>query len=148
MTLEEKISQDLKAAMKAKDQAQLRSVRAIKQAIQIFKTSGTGEVLDTSKEIALLQKLVKQRRDSLEIYEKEGREDLAIKEKEEIDVLTTYLPEQLSEDDLKKEIEQIVQQTGASGMKDMGRVMGIANKNLAGKAEGKTIATIVKSLLS
>lgn len=148
MSLEAKINSDLKAAMKAKDQAALRGVRAIKSAILLFKTSGSGEELDEAKEIKLLQKLVKQRKDSLEIYEKEGREDLAAKEREEIVVIEKYLPAQLSAEELEAVIRQIVEQTGAESMKDMGKVMGLASKQLAGKADGKTISTVVKQLLS
>ncbi len=148
MSLEAKINSDLKVAMKAKDQAALRGVRAIKSAILLFKTSGSGEELDEAKEIKLLQKLVKQRKDSLEIYEKEGREDLAAKEREEIVVIEKYLPAQLSAEKLEAVIRQIVEQTGAESMKDMGKVMGLASKQLAGKADGKTISTVVKQLLS
>ncbi len=148
MSLEAKINSDLKTAMKAKDQAALRGVRAIKSAILLFKTSGSGEELDEAKEIKLLQKLVKQRKDSLEIYEKEGREDLAAKEREEIVVIEKYLPAQLSAEKLEAVIRQIVEQTGAESMKDMGKVMGLASKQLAGKADGKTISTVVKQLLS
>ena len=148
MSLETKIQSDLKEAMKAKDQAAMRSLRAIKSAILLFQTSGEGKELDEPAEIKMLQKLVKQRQESLEIYEKQGRDDLARTEREEIEVIKRYLPEQLSEAKLKEIISGIVQQTGASSMKDMGRVMGMANQQLAGKADGKTIAAIVKELLS
>lgn len=148
MGLEAKIMTDLKAAMKAKDQAALRGIRAIKSEIIKFKTSGTGAELDDGAEIKLLQKLVKSRQDSLDIYEKQGREDLAVIEREEIDVIKKYLPEQLSPDDLKAKISEIISQTGASGMKDMGKVMGMASKALAGKADGKSISAVVKELLN
>ncbi len=147
-TLEERIAEDLKTAMKAKDQVVLRGVRAIKSAIQLFKTSGTGEELTPEKEIALLQKLVKSRQDSLDIYEKQNREDLAVVERDEIEVIKRYLPKQLSEEELKEAIQAIIARTGASGMKDMGRVMGEASKEFAGKADGKTIAEVVKKALS
>lgn len=148
MSLEEKLMIDLKEAMKKKDQPALRSIRAAKAAILLFKTDGSGNELDEASGIKLIQKLIKQRQDSLDIYEKQGREDLAQTEREEIEVLQNYLPEQLSEDELKTIISKIVSDTGASGMKDMGRVMGLANKELAGKADGKTISVIVKELLS
>ena len=147
MSLEEKIQSDLKVAMKAKDQAALRSIRAVKAAILIFKTSGTNEVLDEAGEIKILQKLVKQRQESLDIYEKQDREDLAVTEREEIDIIQKYLPEQMSDDKLREVIGDIINQTGASSMKDMGKVMGMANAKLAGKADGKAIATIVKEKL-
>ena len=148
MSLDQKIMNDLKAAMKNKDQAALRGIRAIKAALLLAKTDGSGKELDQGGEIKLLQKLVKQRQDSLEIYEKQGRDDLAIIEKEEIGIIQKYLPEQLSPDALKEVITTIISETGANSMKDMGRVMGMANQKLAGKADGKSIASIVKELLS
>ncbi len=134
--------------MKAKDQAALRGIRAIKSAILLFNTSGTNEGLNPEKEIALLQKLVKQRQDSLDIYVKQGREDLAVVEREEIEVIMRYLPKQLSEQELKDAVKGIMARLGATTMKDMGRVMGEASKELAGKADGKTISAVVKALLS
>jgi len=148
MKLEEKVMADLKAAMKAKDQAALRSIRAIKAAILLTKTDGSGKELDEAGEIKLIQKLVKQRQDSLDIFEKQGREDLAVTEREEIEVLQRYLPKQLSAEELSPIIKEIIQQTGASSMKDMGKVMGMASGKLAGQADGKTISSIVKQLLS
>ena len=148
MSLESKIMGDLKAAMKAKDQASIRSIRAIKAAILLAKTDGSGKELDEAGEIKMVQKLVKQRQDSLEIYEKQGREDLAVTEREEIEVLQKYLPEQMSESDLKAFIEALIGEVGASSMKDMGKVMGLANQRLAGKADGKTISVIVRQLLT
>ena len=139
--------QDLKEAMKNKDEAAKRSIRAIKAAILLQKTDGSGKDLDDAGEIKLLQKLVKQRQDSLEIYEKQGREDLAKPEREEINVIKKYLPEQMSEADLEVALKKIIETTGASSMKDMGRVMGMASKELGGKADGKTIAGMVKQLL-
>ncbi len=147
MTLEEKINQDLKTAMKAKDQVALRSIRAIKSAILLANTDGSGQALDEAKEIKLLQKLVKQRRDSLDIYEKQNREDLAQTEREEISVIEKYLPAQMDADALEAAIKKIIEQTGASSMKDMGKVMGMASKQLAGKADGKSISQVVKKLL-
>lgn len=149
MALEEKIMAELKKAMLAKDEVALRSLRAIKTAIQSVKTAeGFRGEITPEEEIKLVQKLVKQRKDSLEIYEAQNREDLATKEREEIKVIETFLPEQLSEEDLKKVIQQIIQDTGASSMADMGKVMGLANKQLAGKADGKTISAVVKQLLA
>lgn len=147
MRLEDKIKEDLKTAMKAKDKKALRGIRAIKAAILLAKTDGTEGELDEEKEIKLLQKLVKQRRDSIEIYEKEGREELAETEKEEIAIIEKYLPEQLSEEELKAEVKKIIEETGASSMKDMGKVMGQATKKLQGKADGKAISAAVKELL-
>jgi len=148
MTLEERISSDLKAAMKAKDKAAMRGIRAIRQAILLQKTDGSGDALTPDTEIKLLQKLIKQRRDSLDIYEKEGREDLATVEREEIEIIQKYLPAQLSPEDLEREVKTILEETGAQSMKDMGKVMGIASKKLAGRAEGKDISNVVKKLLS
>lgn len=146
--LEEKIMTDLKAAMLAKDEKSLRSLRAIKAAIIVAKTAeGAGGILKEDDEIKLLQKLVKQRKDSLEIFEKQNREDLAQKEREEIEVIEKFLPKQMSAEELKEIIAGIIKQTGASSSADMGKVMGAANKQLAGKADGKTIAAIVKELL-
>ena len=148
MSLESKIMTDLKEAMKSKDQAAMRSIRAIKAAILLAKTDGSGKELDDAGEIKLVQKLVKQRQDSLDIYIKQNREDLAAVEREEIEVLKRYLPQQLSEDELRPIIAEIISETGAEGMKDMGKVMGIASQKLAGKADGKTISTIVRQSLT
>ncbi|MGA0233044.1 MAG: GatB/YqeY domain-containing protein, partial [Saprospiraceae bacterium] len=138
----------LKEAMKTKDQASLRAIRAAKAAILLFKTDGSGKELDEAAEIKLIQKLVKQRQDSLEIYKNQGREDLAVIEREEIEVLKRYLPEEISEDDLRAFLEKLISELGAEGMKDMGRVMGMASQKLAGKADGKTISSIVRNLLT
>jgi len=148
MSLEAKITNDMKEAMKNKDQAALRSVRAIKAAILIFKTDGSGNVLDEQSEIKLLQKLVKQRQDSLDIFIKQNREDLAVTEREEIAIIQKYLPEQISAEELKAAIQAIILETGATSGKDMGKVIGLANQQLSGKAEGKTIAAMVKELLN
>jgi len=147
MSLEAKINNDLKTAMKAKDQTALRGIRAIKSAILLLKTDGTGEAIDETKEIKMLQKLVKQRKDSLDIYEKQNREDLAQKEREEIALIEKYLPKQMDVAELEGVLQKIIEQTGASSMRDMGKVMGMASKQLAGKADGKTISTVVKNLL-
>jgi uncharacterized protein YqeY len=148
MSLETQVMQDLKEAMKSKDQAALRTVRAIKAAILLFKTDGSGKELDAVSEIKIIQKLLKQRQDSLDIYEKQGREDLAVTEREEIEVLMRYLPKQLSESELESAIKEMIQETGATSIKEMGKVIGLANQKLAGQAEGKAIAAMVKSLLS
>ncbi len=147
MSLEARLTTDLKDAMRAKDKVALRTIRAIKAAIIIIKTDGSGTVLDEAGEIKLLQKLAKQRKESLDIYVKQDREDLAIPEREEIEVIERYLPQQMGADELKAFIAGIVEKTGASSMKDMGKVMGMANKELAGRADGKAISAVVKELL-
>ncbi len=149
MPLEEKIMTDLKAAMLAKDEISLRSLRAIKAAILNAKTAeGAGGVLKEEDETKLLQKLVKQRKDSLEIFEQQNRDDLAKKEREEIELIEKFLPAQLGNEELTQIISGIIKEAGALLPSDMGKIMGLANKQLAGKAEGKTIALIVKELLS
>ncbi|WP_020536188.1 GatB/YqeY domain-containing protein [Lewinella cohaerens] len=148
MSLEQTIMQDLKTAMKAKDQAALRGVRAIKTAITMAKTDGTGKEIDSATEIKMLQKLIKQRQESLKIFEDQNREDLALKEREEIEVIQRYLPEQMSDEELETRIKEIIQKVGATSMKDMGKVMGAASKAFAGKADGKAISTKVKALLN
>ena len=147
MNLEERIMPDLKAAMKDKDPAALRGIRAIKAAILLANTDGSGTDLDQEKEIKMLQKLVKQRQESYDIYMKGGREELAKTELEEIEVIKKYLPKQMSPDELKKIVQDIITQTGASSMKDMGKVMGMASAKLSGKADGKAISSIVMALL-
>ena len=147
MTLEERINADLKTAMKAKDDAAKRGIRAIKSQLLLVKTSGTDTEMDEAGEIKLVQKLVKQRKDSLAIFEEQGRADLAKIEAEEIAVLEKYLPQQMGEEELTTFLKGLMEKVGASSMKDMGKVMGMASKQLAGKADGKTISTIVKKLL-
>jgi len=149
MTLEEKIMAQMKDAMKTKDEAGLRGLRAIKAEIIKAKTEpGAGGEINAEKEISLLQKMVKQRKDSLEIYRQQNRTDLARKEEEEIGLIEKFLPRQLSADELKAELEIIIRETGAAGPADMGKVMGMAQKKLAGKADGKTISGFVKELLA
>ncbi len=148
MSLEAKINEDLKTAMKAKDEVALRGIRAIKSAITLAKTDGSGQEVDEAREVQILQKLVKSRQESLEIYLKNDREALAAIEQEEIDVIKKYLPAMLEGAELEAIIQQIVLETGATSAKDMGKVMGAANKALAGKAEGRAISEIVKRLLS
>jgi uncharacterized protein YqeY len=149
MSLEQKIMADLKTAMLAKDEKGLRSLRAVKAAILLAKTSeGAGGELKEEDEIKILQKLVKQRKDSLEIFQQQNRTDLAQKEQEEIEIIEKFLPKQLSADELKGIIAKIIADTGASSPADMGKVMGAASKQLAGKADGKTISAVVKELLN
>jgi uncharacterized protein len=149
MALEQQIMAEMKDAMKAKDEATLRSLRAIKAEIIKAKTEpGAGGEIDEATEQKFLQKMMKQRRDSLEIFEKQGRTDLAVKEKEEMAVIEKFLPRQLAEADIKLIVEKIIADTGAISAADMGKVMGTASKQLAGKADGKTISNIVKELLS
>jgi uncharacterized protein YqeY len=149
MSLEEKIMGDLKEAMKNKDEPSLRGIRAIKSAIIVAKTEpGASKELTEDQEIKLLQKLVKSRRDSLEIFEKQNREDLAVKEREEIAVIEKYLPAQMNPDELKEVLKKIISETGAKSPQEMGKVIGLATKQLAGKADGKTISAMVKELLS
>lgn len=148
MNLEEKINNDLKTAMKAQDKGTLRAVRAIKSAILLAKTDGSGDELTPDKEIQMLQKLIKTRTDSLEIYRQQGRADLAFVEEEEIEVIRKYLPAQLDDAALEEVVMGIINETGASSMKDMGKVVGLANQRLAGQAEGARIAAATKRLLS
>jgi uncharacterized protein YqeY len=148
MPLETTINADLKTAMLAKDEKAVRSLRAIKAAIILSKTAegNNGEVPE-AEEMKILQKLVKQRKDSIEIFQKQNRNDLADKELEEVAVIERYLPAPLSPEELKKAVAAIIEKSGAKGPADMGKVMGLANKELAGKADGKTISAIVKELL-
>jgi uncharacterized protein YqeY len=148
MSLQEKITTDLKAAMLAKDVQKLNAIRAIKSAILLAQTSGSGTEISEAEELAILQKLAKQRIESIEIYEKQSREDLASEEKIQLAVIQAYLPAQLSDEELNSEIEAIIKSTNATGIKDMGKVMGKANQKLAGKADGKRISAIVKQRLT
>ena len=148
MSLQDRITPDLKDAMRAKDQAALRGIRAIKNAILLQKTDGSGQELDEAGEIALLQKLVKSRQESIAIYEEQGREDLAAPERDEVEVISRYLPEQLSDEKLEALVKEVIAETGASSMRDMGRVMGQANARVAGRADGKQVADTVKRLLT
>lgn len=149
MSLSSNVMTAMKAAMKAKDQDSLAALRAIKSAILLAQTeSGSKEELSEDQEIKLLQKLVKQRKDSAAIYTEQGREDLATPELAQAEVISQFLPAQLSEEEVAKIVEEIIAQSGAAGMKDMGKVMGQASAKLAGQADGKTISTIVKQKLS
>ena len=149
MNLEQKIMADLKTAMLAKDEAGLRSLRAVKAAIIMAKTSeGAKGEISADDEIKLLQKLVKSRKDSLEIFQQQNRPELAKKEEEEIAIIEKFLPKQMSADEIKNELTKIIAEIGASSPADMGKVMGAASKQLAGKADGKTISSLVKELLA
>jgi uncharacterized protein len=149
MSLEIKINEQIKVAMLAKQEAALRALRAIKSAILLAKTSeGATAEMSQDDEIKLLQKLVKSRKDSLEIFTTQNRPELAIKEQEEIDVIEKYLPQQLTEAELQDAIKNIIADMGATTMAEMGKVIGAANKSLAGKAEGKAISLMVKNLLA
>jgi hypothetical protein len=148
MSLEQKVMEEMKQAMKAKDEAALRTLRAIKAAILLEKTSEGGKEITEADEIKMLQKMAKQRRDSLDIFEKQNREDLAGKEREELAILERFLPKQMSTDELKETLKGIIAQVGASSPADMGKVMGMASKQLAGQADGKAISEAVKQLLS
>jgi uncharacterized protein YqeY len=143
------LTTEIKEAMKAKNVLALEALRAIKSAVLLLKSeAGASEELTEDQEIKLLQKLVKQRRDSATIFREQNRVDLAEPEEAQAEVIVKFLPEQLSEEEVKSLIEAIISQTGATSMKDMGKVMGMASKQLAGKADGKTISTLVKQLLS
>jgi len=149
MSLETQINQDIKAAMIAKDNVRLRGLRAIKAAILLAKTEkGQIEEMTEDTEIKVLQKLVKQRKESAEIYQQQGREDLYQIEVEEQEVIEAYLPKQLDRAEIEEAIKGIIASTGASSIKDMGKVMAAANQQLAGKADGRTISEVVKALLS
>ncbi len=147
MSLESQIQSEIKIAMLAKDEPGLRALRAIKSAILLAKTSGAGGELSADGELKFLQKLVKQRKESIEIYEKQGRDDLAISEKAEVAVIGKFLPEQMNENDVRAEVKKIIETTGAKSAAEMGKVMGVASKQLAGKADNKLVAAIVKELL-
>lgn len=149
MSLKQQIDGDIKNAMLAKDKDKLRALRAIKSMILLAETEKGGtDVLSEEVEMKLLTKAVKQRKDSYELFKEQGRDDLALIEKNELDVINTYLPKQLSEEEVKKELQKVIENVGATGPQDMGKVMGAATKALAGKADGKTISGLVKSLLS
>lgn len=148
MPLQENIDQDIKSAMLSKDSTRLRGLRAIKAALLVAKTEkGAQEVLTEEAELKVLQKLAKQRKESADIYQSQNRPDLYQIEQEELQVIEAYLPRQMDKDAITAFIKTVIAQTGASGMKDMGKVMGIVNKDLAGKADGKTVSELVKELL-
>lgn len=149
MSLSVKVMTALKEAMKSKDQTALTALRAVKSAMLLAQTeSGAKEELTEEQELKLLQKQVKQRKDSAAVYVDQGREDLAEPELAEAKVIEQFLPEAMSEEDIAKVVEDVIAKTGAEGMKDMGKVMGMASKELAGRADGKTISNMVKAILA
>ncbi len=148
MSLETRITEDMKTAMRNKDKVALETIRAIKSALLLAKTeTGAKETLTEDDEIKLLSRLKKQRLDSIAIYREQNRTELAEEEEAQLAIIETYLPKQLSEAEITEKVKAIIAQTGADGMKDMGKVMGMANKEMAGMADGKTISGIVKQLL-
>ncbi|HZF65147.1 MAG TPA: GatB/YqeY domain-containing protein [Chitinophagaceae bacterium] len=149
MNLEQKVMAEMKDAMKSKNEAALRSLRAIKAEIIKAKTEpGANGEISEEGEVKMLQKMVKQRKDALDIFQQQQRTDLVQKEQEEIDVIEGFLPAQLSEEELKREVAEIINETGATSAADMGKVMGAATKKLAGRADGKSISAVVKQLLA
>ena len=149
MSLLNSLNDELKAAMRAKDSLKLEALRAIKSAVLLAKTATAGDNdLTEEEEIKLLQKLVKQRKDSAVIFKEQNRDDLATPEEAQAEVIAQFLPKQLSQQEIEQIVDEIVAKTGAQGMKDMGKVMGMASKEMAGKADGKTISTIVKQKLN
>jgi uncharacterized protein YqeY len=149
MSLEITINEQLKKAMLARDEKGLRALRAIKSAILLAKTAeGATAEISEEAEVKMLQKLVKQRKDSIEIFEQQNRADLALKEKEEVEVIEKFLPQQLSADEIKQVVASIIEAAGATDISALGKIMGIASKQLAGKADGKAISTAVKELLT
>ena len=149
MSLENKIMTSMKESMKSKDQTSLRALRAIKSAIILQKTQkGSSEEISNDDELKILQKLVKQRKDSADIYQDQDRMDLAQPELDEIKIIEQFLPEAMSEEEIENEVKKVIDETGAEGMKDMGKVMGIVTKKLMGRADGKTISSIVRDYLN
>ena len=147
MSMELQIQQDIKAAMLAKEKVRLESLRAIKAAIVLAKTADGSESIADEAVVKIIQKLVKQRKETAEIYKQQNREELAAQELAEAATMEVYLPKQMSEEELEAELKKIIAQVGATGPQDMGKVMGTATKALAGKAEGKAISALVKKLL-
>ena len=149
MSLETTVNQDIKTAMLAKNETSLRSLRAIKSALLLAKTEkGASQELNEEAEIKVLQKLVKQRRESADIYKSQNREDLCLIETEEIEVIEKYLPKQLSEEELIAYIQGLINKLNITSVKEMGKIMGLANKELSGKADGKAISDAIKNLLN
>lgn len=148
MSLKSQIEQDLKAAMRSQNKDETRALRGVKSMILLAETEkGAGSELSPETELKLLTKAVKQRKDSAQLYQEQGREDLAQVELSEVEIISRYLPEQISEEELTRQLQSIIEQIGASGPRDMGKVMGAANKALRGRADGATIAKVAKSLL-
>lgn len=148
MSLQQNIDQDIKSAMLSKDSSRLRGLRAIKAALLVAKTEKGAELITEDTEIKVLQRLVKQRKESAEIYQTQNRQDLYQIELEELQVIEAYLPKQMDKDEIRAHISEVIKRIGAAGMKDMGKVMGIVNKDLSGKADGKSISELVKLMLA
>jgi len=149
MSLENKIMTEMKESMKSKNQTSLRALRAIKSALILHKTQkGSTDEISNEDELKILQKLVKQRKDSAEIYKNQDRMDLAQPELDEIKVIEAFLPEAMSEEEIEDEVKKVIDETGAEGMKNMGKIMGIVTTKLMGRADGKTISTIVRNNLN
>jgi uncharacterized protein YqeY len=148
MGLEQEVMNKMKIAMKAKNTVALASLRSIKSEILKQKTSGDSKEMTEADELKLIQKLIKQRKDSAQLYKAQNREDLVKEELDQVEILEEFLPQQLSEEDIKAQVKQIIDEVGASSMKDMGTVMGLASKKMAGQAEGAVISKIVKAELS
>jgi len=148
MSIQKEVMEQMKVAMKSKDKVALESLRALKSEFLLANTSGGSVELSETDEMKIVQKLVKQRKDSAAIFSEQGRDDLADPEIAQAKILEQFLPQQLSEEEIEKAIKEIVVQTGASSMRDMGKVMGIASKQLGGKADGKAISMVVKEMLS
>ncbi len=143
----ENLNADIKSAMKEKNKAKLRALRAIKTELVLMQTDGSNREIDEATEIALLQRMIKQRNQSIEIFAAEGREDLVLREREEIEYIEPYLPEQMSEDEMHEMIQEGIEATQAEGMKDMGKLMGYLQEKVAGRIDGKTLAQAVKTAL-
>ncbi|SEH41513.1 GatB/YqeY domain-containing protein [Epilithonimonas hominis] len=148
MSLEQKISEAIKTAMREKDRVALDSLRAVKAQILLLQTEARGAEVTTEQEIAILQRMIKQRKDSYDQFTAQGRTDLAEVEEAQSKIIEKFLPKQLSADELESEINKIISETGAESLKDLGKVMGVASKALAGKSDGKSISEMVKKLLS
>jgi len=148
MSLELTINEAIKTAMRAKDKVALDSLRAVKSQIQLLKTESLGAEVSPEQEIAILQRMVKQRKDSFNQFSAQGRNDLAEVEEAQMKVIEQFLPKQFSAEELEAEIKAIIAETGAESMKDLGKVMGVASKNLVGKSDGKSISEMAKKLLS
>lgn len=148
MSLKDQIGEGIKQAMRAKEKEKLEALRAVKSALMLLETDKNAGEINEEAEIKLLQRLVKQRKESADIYTSQGRSDLAEPELFQAEVISEYLPKQLSEDELKAAVQSIIDSVGASSMADMGKVMGVATKELAGKSDGKSISAMVKQLLS
>jgi uncharacterized protein YqeY len=148
MSLEEKITNDIKAAMQAKDKEALNALRAIKSVLLLLKTEKNANVITEEMELTVLQKLVKQRKEAAEIYQSQGREDLYNEEVHQMNIIAKYLPEQMSVEAVEAVIKQLVEQENIRDIKGMGKLMGLASKQLAGKADNKTVSEVIKSILS